>query len=119
MRPLTSQFSASVGATRPGREEDVRRGGAAHGRGDRVSVLEIGGQRGDSLVETVRATAQARDLPAVGEEPLREVAAADARHADDERAPAHRGLPRRGVLRIANVDITVFLPRVRVSDTAQ
>ncbi len=33
-------------AALPGREEDVRRGGAAHGCGDRAGVQQIGGQRG-------------------------------------------------------------------------
>ena len=43
----------------------------------------------DARVETVRVAAQAQDLPAVGEEATRDVAAADAGDADDEGAPAH------------------------------
>ena len=45
MRPLTSHVLGLGGATRPGREEDVRRGRAADRGGDRVGVLEVGGER--------------------------------------------------------------------------
>ena len=45
MRPLTSQFSASVAR----RDQVVKKtcvgARAAHGRGDRVGVLEVRGQR--------------------------------------------------------------------------
>ena len=87
MRPLTSQFSASVGAARPGRIEDVRRRRAAHRAGDCVRVLEVCDERRDALVEILRAAAEARHVPAVREQPLGEVPSADARGADDERAP--------------------------------
>ena len=68
MRPLTSQFSASVARRDQVVIEDVRRRGAAHRRGDRVGVLEVGGERRDALVEVRRAAAQPGDLPAVGEQ---------------------------------------------------
>ena len=119
-------------ATLPGREEDVRRRGAAHGRGDRVGVLEVGGERRDPLVETVGATAQARDLPAVGQQALREVAAADARDADDERArrssrsrrivagaPARRRTPRASRIRSAPAATTQIARTVSVPVVAQ
>ena len=53
------------GATRPGGEEDVRRGRSTHRCGDGVGVLEIRDERRDSLVEPVRAAAEASDLPTV------------------------------------------------------
>ena len=84
---MTSQFSASVAR----RDHVVKKTcvGAvpAHGRGDRLGVLEVGRKRRDSLVETRGPAAQTRDLPAVGEQALCDVASADAGDADDERAP--------------------------------
>ena len=76
-------------AARPGREEDVRRRGAAYGRGDRLGVLEVCRQMRDPRIEPLGVAAQAGDLPAIGEEALREVSSADAGHADDKCAPAH------------------------------
>ena len=80
-------------ATRPGSEEDVRRREASHGCGDCLGVEEIGAQRRDALIEPLRTAAETGDLPAVGEQALGEVPPADARDADDERAPAHCAFP--------------------------
>ena len=93
MRPLTSMFSASVAR----RDQVVKKTcvGArpSHGCGDCVGVEEIGAQRRDSLIEPLRTAAETGDLPAVGEQALGEVPPADARDADDERAPAHCAFP--------------------------
>ena len=94
MRPLTSQFSASVAR----RDQVVKktcvgavpRTAAATASASSRSAASVR----DPLVETLRATAQARDLPAVGEQALREVPPADARDADDECASAHCGFRR-------------------------
>ncbi len=87
---MTSQFWASVAR----RDQVVKKTcvGAVPrtSRGDRLGVLEVGSQRRDSLVETLRVTAQTRDLPPVGKEALGDIASADARDADDERASTHR-----------------------------
>src|SRR6185312_5136608 len=81
-------------STRPCREEHVRRRGAVHCSHDLVSVLEIGAKRRDLVVEFPRPATQTQNVPTVREQSLRDVAAADPRHADDERAPAH-SVPRR------------------------
>src|SRR4051812_33114756 len=77
-------------AARPRRIEDVRRCGASHCRRDGVCVSQVGDERGDALVEILWTTAQARHLPAVGEESACEIAAADSRDAGDERPGCHR-----------------------------
>ncbi len=89
MRPLTSMFSASVARRCQVVKKTCVGARAAHGRRDGVGVLEVGGQRRDARVEPLGAAAQTCDLPAIGEQALREVAAADAGGADDECAPAH------------------------------
>ena len=91
MRPLTSQFSASVAR----RDHVVKKtcvGAVPRTAADNgLGVLEVRDQRRDPLVDAVRVTAQTSDLPAVGEQTPREIASADAGDADDERAPAHVG----------------------------
>ena len=77
---------------RPGGEEDVRRGAAAHGFGNRTGILEISGDRSDPRIEGVWPPAETGDLPPLGEKALHDVAPADARRADDEGALAHSGL---------------------------
>src|SRR5581483_4118087 len=77
-------------AARPGREEDVRGRGPAHGGGDRLAVLQVGDERGDAAVGVLRPAAEPGHLPSVVEESSGEVSSTDARDADDERTP---GLP--------------------------
>jgi hypothetical protein len=81
------------GAPRPRREEDVGRCRAAHGLGDGLGVLEVSDHGRDALVDAFGVTAQAGDVPAVGEQTPRQIASADARDANDESTPAH-GVPR-------------------------
>ena len=91
MRPLTSQFSASVAR----RDHVVKKtcvgAGAAHRGRDRLCVLEIRAQRRDPLVEIPWVAAETDDVPTVGQQPSRDVAPADARDADDERASGGLG----------------------------
>ena len=67
MRPLTSQFSASVRR----RDQVVKNTwvgrGAANSGGDRIGVFEVGGQRSIRLVEPARVAAEPGDVPAVVE----------------------------------------------------
>src|SRR4029079_17869684 len=81
------------GATRPGCEEDVRRGRATHRFGNCVGVLEIRDERRDSLVEAVRVTAESRDVPTVRQETACNVSPDDDGRAGDERASTQRVSP--------------------------
>jgi hypothetical protein len=59
-------------------------------RRDGVSVIEIGGHVAHAWIETLLASAQACNIPPVGQQALRDVAAADAGSADDEGTAAHQ-----------------------------